>query len=374
MDLPASGPSSRTSSHSTLVVSHDQSLARQLRGILEEDHCCEVEHALSYQEAEAMLKRRLPHAVFIDLRKAATREDPSCLLHDLIERGPHRVPVIAVSDGGYVCDWAGVADLIVSGHLHLPLDRQQLAQMFENEFGGALFAVPPGPLAPRVVQSESVTYKTCSEEMFSLLDNVLMMASHDVTVLLVGETGTGKTRLARMLHELSPRRQSRFLTVACGALPPELIESELFGHVRGAFTGADRSKIGKFEAAKDGSLLLDEIDVLKPSQQAKLLRVIETGEFEPVGCNETRVSQARLIAASNVDLKYLMERNQFRPDLYYRLNMLEFHIPPLRQRPRDIVPMTLEFIDEFCLAHAVKIRRVHPEFLACLKNQITSLP
>jgi DNA-binding NtrC family response regulator len=158
------------------------------------------------------------------------------------------------------------------------------------------------------------------------------------------------------------------LTLGCGAMPSELIESELFGHMKGAFTSADRSKIGKFEAAGEGTLLLDEIDVLKPGQQAKLLRVIETGEFEPVGSNETRTSQARLIVASNVDLKELMEGNQFRADLYYRLNTLEFHVPPLRDRPRDIVPMALDFVEELCSAHQIEIRRVHPDFLACLKS------
>jgi DNA-binding NtrC family response regulator len=138
--------------------------------------------------------------------------------------------------------------------------------------------------------------------------------------------------------------------------------------VKGAFTGADRDKLGKFEAAKGGTLLLDEIDVLGPNQQAKLLRVIETGEFEQVGSNETRTSRARLIAASNVDLKELMEQEEFRADLYYRLSVLEFRIPPLRQRPLDIVPLTLDFVAEFAASHGVTIRRVHPEFLAALKQ------
>ena len=186
------------------------------------------------------------------------------------------MPVIAVTDEGYVCDWAAVADLIVSGHLRLPLDRQQLAGLLNTAPRSKWFEFAPGPVAPRVVRSKSVTYSTYSAEMLRLLENLLTVAAHDVTILLVGETGTGKTTMAKMIHELSPRCQSRLLTVACGALPPELIESELFGHVKGAFTGADRSKIGKFEAAKDGTLLLDEIDVLTPSQQAKLLRVIET--------------------------------------------------------------------------------------------------
>ncbi len=220
----------------------------------------------------------------------------------------------------------------------------------------------------KTIRSRSVTYRTNTPDVADLLDNVVRMAGHDVTLLLVGETGTGKTTLARLIHELSPRQESRLLTVACGAMPRELIESELFGHVKGAFTSAERSKIGKFEAAENGTLLLDEIDVLGPAQQVKLLRVIETGEFEPVGCNDTRHSRARLIVASNVNLKALVDRNAFRADLYYRLNMLEFRIPPLRERMRDIVPLALGFIEELRQAHEVDIRRIHPEFLDCLKR------
>ncbi len=143
LHLSAPSPSSRTSVNNTLVVSHDRALASQLRGMLEEDHRCQVELALSYEEAGAILKLRQPQAVFIDLRKAATQEDPSCLLRDLIQQGQHGVPVIAVSDAGYVCDWAAVADLIVSGHLHLPLDRQQLSHLLESEFAGKLFEASP---------------------------------------------------------------------------------------------------------------------------------------------------------------------------------------------------------------------------------------
>ncbi len=368
MKVSTSTHPSSPCSNKTLVVSHDPKLAGQLRGMLETDHHCRVELASSYREAEAMLNGRLPRTIFVDLRGSAAREDPSGLLHHLSRRRKQRVPVVAVSDAGYVCDWAAVADLIVSGHLHLPLGRKQLSDLLEAGLAGNLPEAPPGPAVPRIVQSRTVTCKTYTPQMAELLDNLVMMAKQDVTLLLVGETGTGKTTLARMIHELSPRQPSRLLTVACGAIPRELIESELFGHVKGAFTSADRSKIGKFEAAEAGTLLLDEIDVLRPSQQAKLLRIIETGEFEPVGSNETRVSRARLIVASNVDLKQLMERNEFRPDLYYRLNMLEFHIPPLRHRRRDIVPMTLDFVEEMCAAHEVRIRRVHPDFLACLKS------
>jgi transcriptional regulator with PAS, ATPase and Fis domain len=204
--------------------------------------------------------------------------------------------------------------------------------------------------------------------LFSLLDDVKLAAAHDVTILLVGETGSGKTTLAKLIHELSPRFRERFMPLACGALQPTLIESELFGHEKGAFTGADRSKIGKFEAVGPGTLLLDEIDSLTLEQQVKLLRVIETGEFEPVGSNDTRTSSARLIVASNVCLDTLVANNRFRKDLYYRLNVLKFHVPALRERIPDIVPIALGFVVEICNRCGVRIRAVHPEFLASLRS------
>ncbi|MBL8851774.1 MAG: sigma-54-dependent Fis family transcriptional regulator [Planctomycetaceae bacterium] len=201
-------------------------------------------------------------------------------------------------------------------------------------------------------------FETNSPSLQRMLDDLSVAAAHDITILLIGETGSGKTYLSRLIHEASPRSALPFLHVACGALPRELIESELFGHVKGAFTSAHADKDGKFLAAAGGTILLDEIDVLGPEQQVKLLRVIETREFEPVGSNRTLRSQARLVVASNLELQPLVESGRFRPDLYYRLNMLKFEVPPLRRRRVDIVPLAKRFIARFAMQHGISVQRV----------------
>lgn len=250
----------------------------------------------------------------------------------------------------------------------MPIDYEQLRRLLvnrqdlEGELQGFWSQMPHKELHGR-----SRSLITFTPEMFDTMEEIKVAARHNVTVLLIGETGSGKTFLAKLIHELSERREDRFCNVACGALPPDLIESELFGYVKGAFTGADRDREGKFAAAGRGTLLLDEIDVLPMEQQAKLLRVIETGEYEPVGSNETQYSQARLIVASNYNLEELVRNGNFRTDLYYRLNILNFHLLPLRQRPWDIEYLVRKFALEHSRTHSIPLRSIDQSFFEALR-------
>lgn len=209
-------------------------------------------------------------------------------------------------------------------------------------------------------------FETYSPGMKRMLEDVAIAADKDVTMLLIGETGSGKTYLSNLIHEVSPRCKEPFITVACGALPGDLIESELFGHMKGSFTSAHVDKEGKFIAAGKGTILLDEIDVLGLEQQVKLLRVIESGQFEPVGSNTTLESQARLVVASNLPLEPLVEKGLFRLDLYYRLSMLKFEISPLRRRKPDIKTLSRRFIQSKAKKHDVSIVRIEHQFFDSL--------
>lgn len=222
--------------------------------------------------------------------------------------------------------------------------------------------------APAETSSIADRYRTRTPELRQMLRRLEVAARHNVTILLIGETGSGKTHLASLIHDISPRAHEPFLHVACGALPGELIESELFGHVKGAFTSAHADKDGKFLVAGNGTILLDEIDVLTPDQQVKLLRVIEKGEFEPVGSNRTLHVKARIIAASNLQLQPLVEQGRFRPDLYYRLNTLCFTIPPLRKRLPDIEPLARYFVHHHAAQMGIDVVEITQEFLDCLLN------
>ena len=176
---------------------------------------------------------------------------------------------------------------------------------------------------------------------------VRLVAPRESTVLLIGETGTGKELIAKAIHQRSARAQGTFVRVNCGALHENLLESELFGHIKGAFTGAIENKTGRFEAAHKGTIFLDEINSTSPKLQVKLLRVLQEREFERVGDNKTIRVDVRVIAATNASLEELVEEGQFREDLYYRLNVIPVVLPPLRERRDDIVPLAQFFLKRY---------------------------
>ena len=187
-------------------------------------------------------------------------------------------------------------------------------------------------------------------------------------VLIVGETGTGKELIARAIHDLSPRSTGPYIRVNCGALTESLLESELFGHVKGSFTGAVDNRTGRFEAAHTGSIFLDEINSTSPKLQVKLLRVLQEGEFERVGDNNTKKVDTRIIAATNRDLLEEIEANRFREDLYYRLNVVPIYLPPLRERREDVEPLVLFFLHRYAEQNRRDMRRVHPEAMRLLRE------
>jgi len=277
-------------------------------------------------------------------------------------------PILLIAEGEGLAAISSLArlDQYVADRLSWPDDATRLVQLVRDRAGRVRnFLNPPGDTTEEVIRRRLLTY---TPSLLPLVDRIALAASHDVTVLLTGETGTGKTYLARLMHDCSPRKADPFLTVPCGAQPANLIESAFFGHVKGAFTGADRVKVGKFEAAGNGTILLDEIDTLGLEQQAGLLRVIETGEFEPVGCNETKHCSARVIVASNWDLEEAVEKGKFRQDLYYRLNVMSFHLPPLRERVQDIQPLVRAMAARFNTKFKKELFDISPEALEALET------
>jgi two-component system response regulator PilR (NtrC family) len=207
-----------------------------------------------------------------------------------------------------------------------------------------------------------------SGKMRDVLDLVRRVAPTDSTVLLEGESGTGKELVARALHKLSPRNPHPFVSINCGALPETLLESELFGHLKGSFTGAVENKKGLFEAAHRGTIFLDEISEMSPAMQVKLLRALQERTVRRIGGEEEIEVDLRVIAATNKVMQALVEQGTFREDLYYRINVIAVRIPPLRERPEDVLPLARSFLKEFCGLAGKKLRDFSGEAKALLER------
>ena len=214
---------------------------------------------------------------------------------------------------------------------------------------------------PRARRFEQIIGK--SSALKTVLEQVERVAPTDSTVLIQGETGTGKELIAHAVHNVSPRSGRPFIKLNCAAIPFDLLESELFGHERGAFTGAIAQKIGRFELADKGSLFLDEVGDIPLALQPKLLRVLQEQEFERLGSGRTHHVDVRLVAATHRDLEQMVKRNEFRSDLYYRLNVFPIQLPPLRERRQDIVPLIRHYVDIFSRRMAKQIEYIPEETL-----------
>ncbi len=224
------------------------------------------------------------------------------------------------------------------------------------------------PLSPHLPQPANLYSMTASQAMRDVYRKVLMVAPTRTTVLLTGETGTGKSYLAKLIHQQSARQHRHFVSVHCGAMPESLIESELFGHEKGAFTGATRVRKGKFELADAGTIFLDEIGTITATAQIKLLNILQEKSFERVGGEKSIPCDVRIIAATNEDPAALCQQGRFRWDLYYRLNVFPIEVPPLRQRPEDILALADIFIANFRRETAKNITGIHPRARTALEN------
>ena len=204
--------------------------------------------------------------------------------------------------------------------------------------------------------------------MQNVFDKIRSVSPTKSTVLLIGETGTGKNLLAKLIHQHSNRKDAQFISVHCGAIPDTLLESELFGHEKGAFTGAVRRKLGKFEIAKGGTIFLDEIGTITPSAQIKLLQILQDGTFQRVGGEETLDANVRVIAASNTNLKRMCDAGEFRKDLYYRLNVFPIEIPRLVERKEDIINISDVILKKLDKLNSKAISAIHPHVLAAFEK------
>ncbi|GAB4166384.1 MAG: sigma-54 dependent transcriptional regulator [Terrimicrobiaceae bacterium] len=277
------------------------------------------------------------------------------------------VEIIAVGQNADVQTAMGAVRRGAFDFLPLPCEAGILLEAVSRAMAHQNMAAEDARLLARIRSIESAdAMEGESEEMRRVQDAVTRVADTDVTILLTGESGTGKEMVARKVHNMSRRKDGPFIAVNCAALPDSLIESEFFGHVKGAFTGAMADKPGRFELARGGTLFLDEIGDLSAFGQADLLRVLDNGIFRPLGSRTTMRADARIVAATNRDLAARCRDGLFRDDLLYRLSVVTLHLPPLRERPEDIIRLATRFVDHFCARHRRTPKRISDELMQVL--------
>jgi len=342
-----------------LVVDDDADIRRAFRRNLETD-VLKVVEAASGEEAIRQVAVERPDLIIMDIRMGATNGldtlrklrslDPKLMIIMMTAYGTTQTAIEAMKFGAY--------DYVLK-----PLDVPKLKTLVEQALHSARAMrqlVSYQPLLSKEDYAEGIVGKSAPmQQVFKLIGQV---SQSDATVLITGESGTGKELVARAIYHHSKRADQPFLAINCAAIPEQLLESELFGHERGAFTGAHERRIGKFEQCDGGTIFLDEIGDMPLATQAKVLRVLQNGEFQRVGGNQTLKADVRVIAATNRDPEKHVAQKKFREDLYYRLNVVRIHLPALRDRRDDIAVLVDYFLRK------TGIKRVSPDVLAILQK------
>ncbi|OYX27012.1 MAG: Fis family transcriptional regulator [Hydrogenophilales bacterium 32-62-9] len=320
-----------------LLVDDQKSLRRSLSLMLQ-GAGFETEEAESGEEALSHLGKQTVDLVITDLRMDGM--SGTDLLREIKRINPN-LPVILITAYGSIDSAVDAMRLGAFDYLTKPFREQDILEKIYASQAVPVSSVGSG--APELSpEAEDIVAET--PQMRATLIKAERIARTDISVLITGETGTGKTRVARFIHENSARRHAPFISINCASLPENLLESELFGHVKGSFTGATESRVGLFEEADGGTLFLDEVDTLSPAMQAKLLSVLQEKIIRRVGSNKGKNVDIRIMSASNQDLSLLMEKGHFRSDLYFRLNGIRLHLPPLRERGQDLQHLLQRFL------------------------------
>jgi len=348
-----------------LILDEDRIILQSLGQFLRRDGY-EVRTTDRPEDAMAILESGQTELLLADINMPGIK--PAEFLRDLRRRFAHVVTIVITSygsiEGAVEATKIGAFDYltkpIVDEEIRVVVEKaaRQQSLLFENQSLKQQLDLRFG--LENVIGHD--------QKMLKIFDLATAVADSRTTVLMTGESGTGKSLLARAIHHRSPRRDKPFVEVSCGALPETLLESELFGHVKGAFTGATGDKPGRFMVAEGGTLFLDEINSASPGMQVKLLRVLQERAYEPVGSTQTRTADVRVILASNVDLAALVAQQQFRQDLYYRINVVNIKLPGLRERPGDVALLAGHFLRQLCKEMGREILGFTPAALAALQR------
>jgi two-component system nitrogen regulation response regulator NtrX len=350
------------SANKILVVDDEVNVGASLRLVLE-GAGYQVQILRTAAEFRARMLRSRADAYLLDVRLP---DGSGIDLLQLLRRTDNQAPVIMISGHGTIADAVAATRAGAFDFLEKPLGRDRLLLVLKNALEQAALQQENARL--RELVGEAPRMIGVSPRFQSVVEQAGQVARSDARVLLTGESGAGKELIASHLHRHSPFASGPFIKVNCAAIPVELLESELFGHEKGSFTGAASSRRGKFELADGGTIFLDEVSDLHEASQAKLLRVLQEGEFQRVGGEETLHVTVRVISATNRDLAAMVEQKKFREDLFYRLSVVPIRVPPLRERPEDIRPLAEYFLEEFCRRNNFRPKRIEDDVFAALRD------